>query len=119
MRTIIIQIIFLPLTLVQVVFAQTPNFGWLVDLFDDISDVIDKLIPILIALAFLVFVWGLIVFIMQSGDERAVAEGRRKMVWGVLALFVIVSIWGIISLLQGWIGADSDIGIITAPGVPD
>ncbi|MBI1974395.1 MAG: hypothetical protein HYS51_00845 [Candidatus Zambryskibacteria bacterium] len=63
--------------------------------------VIRTLIIIAIGMAVLVFFWGLAKFIFRiGGDEKAVAEGKRLMIWGVIALFVMVSVIGIISFMQ-------------------
>lgn len=55
------------------------------------------LIPIALALALLFFFWGLAKFIWNSGDEKALEAGRRIMLWGTVTLFVLVSIWGIMT----------------------
>jgi hypothetical protein len=81
-----------------VTFAQTLTY--ITTLATDFGSLVASIIPVFIALAFLVFVWGLIVFIAASGDDSAKEEGRRRMIWGVLALFVITAIWGILSVLQ-------------------
>lgn len=64
--------------------------------------VVDLLIPIAVGVALLAFFWGLSQFILHKsgGSETARSEGSRLMVWGIIALFVIVSIWGIIALIQ-------------------
>ena len=63
------------------------------------------LLPLFMAVALLVFLWGLARFIFKvGGDEKAVEEGRNIMIWGLLALFVMVSIWGIISFFQTELG---------------
>ena len=59
------------------------------------GDLIQQLIPITAAIALLVFFWGLVKFITKAGDEAALAEGRRLMIWGVVALFVLVTVWGL------------------------
>jgi hypothetical protein len=81
-----------------VVYAQNPQ--WLVGLSTDGYNLIVLVAKFLVPLALLVFVWGIVVFIAKSGNEEAVEEGKRKMIWGVVALFVIVSIWGIVAVLQ-------------------
>ena len=66
-----------------------------------IADIVRLLIPIVVALALLYFFWGLAQFILKSGEgEAAVEEGKKKMIWGIVALFVMVSIWGIITLIS-------------------
>jgi len=49
----------------------------------------------------LIFFWGLAKFIFRvGGDENAVETGRRLMIWGVIALFVMMAIWGITSFIE-------------------
>ncbi|OHA91206.1 MAG: hypothetical protein A2758_01900 [Candidatus Zambryskibacteria bacterium RIFCSPHIGHO2_01_FULL_49_18] len=69
------------------------NFTDLVRLF---IDLINPLITILVALALLVFFKGLVGFIAKSGDAKTHAEGRSLMIWGLIGLFVMVSIFGIL-----------------------
>ncbi|MCW9054667.1 MAG: hypothetical protein OQJ98_01635 [Candidatus Pacebacteria bacterium] len=62
------------------------------------SDLINLAIPLVIALAVLLFFWGLATYIMKAGEEKE--QGRDLMIWGIIALFVMVSIWGLVRLLQ-------------------
>ena len=56
-------------------------------------------IGLFITLAIVVFFWGLIKYLAKMGTEDS-HEGLRIMFWGVIAIFVMVSIWGIVRLLQ-------------------
>ena len=59
------------------------------------------LIPMAYSICLLYFFWGLVKYINNSaGSEDASKEGRRIMVWGVIALFVVTSIWGIVSFIK-------------------
>ena len=70
----------------------------LVDIF---VDLIRTALPVIAGLALLVFVWGLVKFIFRAGgDEKAVGDGKNLMKWGLIALFVMVSVWGIIRFMQ-------------------
>ena len=60
---------------------------------------LSALFPLLLAVAVLFFIWGVVVFIAKAGDEKARTEGKQRMVWGLVALFIIVSVWGIVALL--------------------
>jgi hypothetical protein len=89
-------------------FAQTNNqatrdAGGLVGL---IGQIVSSLIPIASMLAILFFFYGLALYILKSGDPEAAAEGKSIMIWGILALFVMTSIYGIIGFLQRSTGAD-------------
>lgn len=89
----------------QSVFAQSiqnifdPNRG-----DNSIYTIVVYLIRISFSLAVLFFFWGIAKFILAAGDEKKIDEGKRMMFWGVIALFVMASIGGIISLLQGTLG---------------
>jgi uncharacterized membrane protein YidH (DUF202 family) len=61
---------------------------------------VNSLIILLIGLAMLYFIWGIVQFIGNSGDEKGREEGKQRMLWGIIALFVIVSLWGLVGLLQ-------------------
>jgi len=100
MKSLIKTLPFAAIAFSAPLFASAQTLDWFNQIATEFGEIVGILIPILIALAFLVFVWGLITFILSSGDEAAKDEGKRRMIWGVIALFVIVSIWGIIGLLQ-------------------
>ena len=73
----------------------------------DLATVIDAILkilapigPLLITLALLLFIWGLVKFIRSSGNEEDVKKGRQMMTWGIIGLFVIITIWGLVAVLQ-------------------
>ncbi|OGG75321.1 hypothetical protein A3A41_01550 [Candidatus Kaiserbacteria bacterium RIFCSPLOWO2_01_FULL_54_22] len=59
---------------------------------------LNALIGLFITLAIVVFFWGLIKYLVNAGEAKS--EGLQIMFYGVIAIFVMVSIWGIIRLLQ-------------------
>ena len=65
-----------------------------------IISVIGVLIPILFAIAFIVFFWGLSKFILNSDNEKDIQNGKNYMFWGVLALFILISFRAIIGLVS-------------------
>ena len=71
--------------------------------------------PIVVALALFAFFWGLAMYIFNTGDEKKRKSGIHIMIWGVIALFVMVSVWGIVNSLQatfGVAGGSVDIPIV-------
>lgn len=89
---------------------------------DDFSDAvcyvtnfIGVLTPLLVAVALLVFFWGIAKFILAAGDEKKVEEGKKLLIWGSIGLFVIASLWGIIQILSGSFFGPSPIGIPLLP----
>ncbi|OGG54683.1 hypothetical protein A3D62_03280 [Candidatus Kaiserbacteria bacterium RIFCSPHIGHO2_02_FULL_49_11] len=64
------------------------------------SNLVNLAIPLVLAIAVLYFFWGLAQYIMSTGNEEKRTEARNMMIWGIIALFVMVSVWGLIGLLQ-------------------
>jgi len=88
------------LALPSLVYATNPTTG----LIDNIGDWIGTLIPITVSLALLFFFWGMVMFIRNSGDSTAREEGKQKMIWGIVALFVMMSVWGLVAFLGNTLG---------------
>ncbi|NLE07128.1 MAG: hypothetical protein GX627_00720 [Parcubacteria group bacterium] len=56
------------------------------------------IIPIVFSLALLMFFWGMVKYIKDEGQGKA--EGRKLMMWGVIALFVMSTIWGLVAFVR-------------------
>ena len=80
------------------------------------ANLINLATPIVVALALLYFFWGLAKYILAAGDkEGEKAEGRAIMIWGILALFVMVSVWGIINVIRDTFNLNNS--SIQVPGI--
>lgn len=56
------------------------------------------IMPLLYALAFLLFMIGMVRFFFLGGDEGR-EKGKSLMLWGIIGLFVLFSVWGLVRLL--------------------
>ena len=81
-----------------------------------IKNIMDLLIPIFITLAVLYFFWGLGKYILSTNDENSKLDGKNIMIWGILALFVMVSVWGIIGVISNTFGIGTG-GTIQIPRI--
>ncbi len=82
--------------------ATSPiNFAGFVEI---VINLIRLATPVVAGLALLAFFWGAGLFILNAGNVEKRQTGRQVLIWGVVALFVMVSIWGILLLLTGDIG---------------
>ena len=93
--------------------ALIPALAAAASLFDTLAVVntfLNALIGLFITLAIVIFFWGLIKYIFNVGEEKA--AGLQIMMYGVIAIFVMVSIWGIIRLLQNTFNVQSTDPII-------
>lgn len=62
-----------------------------------------SVVPLLYAIAFLVFLVGMVRFFFIEGEE-ARQKGKQLMLWGIIGFVVMFSVWGIVNLLLATIG---------------
>lgn len=67
---------------------------------NNLIGIVNSLLPILGGLAVVFFFWGLIRYIYNSGDAGGRSEGRDAIIWGLVGLFIIFTLWGILTFLQ-------------------
>lgn len=70
-----------------------------------------KLIPFFASMAFLVFLIGVGRFIKASGNDAERKTAKNFLIWGIIGLFILVCIWGIVSFFQKEIGINDPLGI--------
>jgi NADH:ubiquinone oxidoreductase subunit 2 (subunit N) len=77
--------------------------GSIQDLGSTIINIINQvLVPIVFALAFIVFIWGVFLYFIQGGhDEEKRETGRTLMLYGIIGFFLMVSVWGLVNILLG------------------
>lgn len=83
-----------------------PNLSNLQTLLKAIGNLVNLATPIVVGLALLAFFWGLVKYIFSADSDDAKKQGVRLMVGGIIAIFVIVSIVGIVR----WIGTSLGVG---------
>ncbi|MDP3726546.1 MAG: hypothetical protein Q8R36_05120 [bacterium] len=91
--------------------AITPFFafaqgapGNLQDLIGRFVEILAALIPLLFGIALIGFLWGVAITILQADNEEKRKEGRQIMVWGIIGLFVMTAVWGIVIVIGGTFG---------------
>lgn len=80
-----------------VTFAQNSGAG-VFNILNLFSRIVSALIPIVIGIAVLMFLWGVLKYVTAS-DEDGQKEARTTMISGIVVLFVMVSIWGLVNIL--------------------
>src|SRR3989344_2204576 len=73
----------------------------------DAVEILDPGTFALIILALVVYFWGIAVNIPPFGDEEGAEKRKSFFFWGIIVLFVMVSIWGIIKLIQNTLFSNS------------
>ncbi|MEK7613766.1 MAG: hypothetical protein AAB439_02745 [Patescibacteria group bacterium] len=65
---------------------------------------IQPLINLLFALALVYFLWGLTMFILNAGDPEGQKKGKTALIWGIIGLFIMTSVLGILAVAQNTFG---------------
>ena len=63
-----------------------------------IGSILNLVIPILVTLGVVYFVWGVIEYV-KADEEAEKKKGRDKMIYGIIGLVVIVSMWGLVGII--------------------
>lgn len=70
-------------------------------IIEKVNDLIlTPIIYLLFALATAYFLFGLLKFIMNQDNDEAQSAGKQHMVWGVIGIAIMVSVWGILNLVN-------------------
>jgi len=79
--------------------ALAQGAGSIEGAIDQIQGILESIIPLLMVIATIVFLWGVIRYITSAGDESKIEEGRRLIIYGLIGLFVMVAVWGLVQVL--------------------
>lgn len=59
------------------------------------------LVPLLFAISFIVFLYGVSkTYILSRGETKEVEEGHKLILWGIIGFVVMISIWGLVNLVS-------------------
>ena len=80
------------------------------------AEILGAILPILIALGVVYFVFGVITYVIAS-DEEAKKKGRDRIIGGIIGLAVIIGVWGLVTILNNTFGL-GNVREIRFPTVP-
>lgn len=63
-----------------------------------------SIIPLIIALAVAMFIWGVVQYVINSDEEAKKAKGKQFMIWGIIGLVVMFGVWGLVQILGSTFG---------------
>lgn len=107
----------LALTALTPAFAFAQQLAGVETFVQSIGRLVALALPIVVAIALLAFFWGLVKFIFAQGNEEAKGEGKKIMIWGLVALFVMVAVWGLVGFIGQALNIQTTGGSITPPKV--
>lgn len=94
--------------------SSAVDTSYISSLLTAVGNIINILIPILVGLCVLAIMWGLFQYLKGGAEEKE--KGRAIMIWGVVAVAVMVSIYGLVGILQSTFGITGT-ETITPPSV--
>ena len=97
----------------------TPQISFAVGFDEYVYNLIiplNDVVPVLLGIAVVVFIWGVIRYITAGESDEKRKAGRNLMIYGIIAIFVIVSIWGLVAILQELTGTTG--GVIPTIPIP-
>lgn len=78
----------------------------LLDFFSFILHIINAVIvPLIFAVAFLTFIWGIFQYFIAADEEKR-KKGREFVIYGIIGLFLMTAVWGVVSVFLGTFGFD-------------
>lgn len=107
--------------MLPVLTVKAQYFGQVDDLFTRFAGFIDNvLIPLVFTLTLLIFVWGMFrFFVWGQANEEDRAKGRQLIIWSIVGMAFMVSIWGIVAIFsEGIFGTSTGGNVPTLPGTP-
>jgi len=69
-----------------------------------ISNVLKPIVPFVVSLTVVYFLYGTAMYIMYAGEATKRDEGRKMMLRGIIALAVMTSFWGAAKILVNTFG---------------
>jgi hypothetical protein len=69
-----------------------------------ISAIIYPIVLLVFGLAILLFIWGAAGLILNRDNPEKRAESQTHILWGVIGLFIMTGVYGIIRVIAGTIG---------------
>ncbi|HVW83002.1 MAG TPA: pilin [Candidatus Paceibacterota bacterium] len=84
----------------------TPNTSELQQYTGSLTSFVNTaLVPVLVAIAFIMFLWGVAnAYILHPGDEERRKSGHQFILWGIIGFVVIFSVWGLVNLVSDALG---------------
>ena len=86
-------------TTIKVFNTPDPNLNF-TELTNRLSTVANDIIVFLVGVALVVIIWGTFKYVRSAGDAEKIAEGRKVVVYGIIALFLMLSFWGFVMIIR-------------------
>ena len=69
-----------------------------------INYIVDPAIRVVFTAGLFLFLWGLVEFLWGLKEGKSQEDGKRHMIWGMVGMLIMVSVYGIIALIVNTFG---------------
>jgi hypothetical protein len=97
-----------------VAYAAPATFAGLMEM---IVGWVSVAVPVIVGLALFAFLYGLALFLKNSGDSKQHGEGATIMTYGIISLFVIVALWGLVEMARRSIFGDDSTAVPSSSSI--
>jgi len=73
--------------------------------------IVNWFVGLLMALATLIFLWGILNYVLAGDSESKRAEAKGYMTYGVVTLFVMVSVWALVYVISNTFGLQTGLNL--------
>ncbi|MEK7099133.1 MAG: hypothetical protein AAB916_01290 [Patescibacteria group bacterium] len=78
-------------------------------LAENLREIVYVLIVVVFSIAVLVFAWGIVKYLTAAGDATKLAAARGFLWWGIIGMFVLAAMYGLVLFVADALGID-DVG---------
>ncbi|MFA4975683.1 MAG: hypothetical protein WC839_03815 [Candidatus Paceibacterota bacterium] len=65
-----------------------------------------SVIPLIFILTVVVFIWGVVQYVINDNEESKKAKGKMFMIYGIIGLTVMVGMWGLVNIVGNTFGVE-------------
>ncbi|GEM_PF-1767993 len=80
------------------------------------QEIVNPLIVLVFLLAVVAFGWGIVMYLAAQGSDERVEKAKKIMWWGIIGMFVLMSVWGVVYLLCDFFGTCNKAGFLFPGG---
>ena len=84
-----------------------------------VGNILNSLVPLLVGLAVFVILWGIFTYITKAGEEEKRAEAKKFILYGIIGVFIMLSLWGLVGILVNTFSINQQLDISDIPKVPE
>lgn len=81
-----------------------------------LSGLLKTAVVLLLAAAVVFFLWNVFKYVMSAGDGEAKAEANKGIIYGLVGIFIMTAVYGLVNFLGGSLGLN--VAPIAAPQLP-